>query len=134
MKTETVVGGVIEAQQLLPAVGTVIGLAGIRRQPVAQGEQPDPQVANRLAIIEPAPGVQAPGLLALLERGTGRKSFVRDEEALEDSWRRQFGYEHPGTKLEESYDLWSLGRDGNAGGEGPDADITNYATQNRDGR
>jgi general secretion pathway protein G len=67
-----------------------------------------------------------PGLLALLKRGTGGRSFVRDEGALEDSWRRRFGYEHPGTRRAESYDLWSLGKDGSAGGEGPDADITNW--------
>jgi general secretion pathway protein G len=66
-----------------------------------------------------------PGLLALLERGPGRKSFVKDEQALDDSWKRRFGYEHPGARHVDSYDLWSHGRDGSPGGEGPDADLTN---------
>jgi general secretion pathway protein G len=67
-----------------------------------------------------------PGLVALLEPGTGGRAFVRDEEALEDSWKRRFGYEQPGTQHAQGYDLWSNGRDGNPGGEGPDADLTNW--------
>src|SRR5262245_24343792 len=45
-----------------------------------------------------------PGLLALLERGTSGRSFVRDKDSLEDSWKRRFGYEHPGTRRADSYD------------------------------
>ena len=72
-----------------------------------------------------------PGLLALLENPRGGRSFVRDEDALDDAWRRRFGYEHPGTHRAPSYDLSSLGRDGNPGGEGPDADITNWERAGR---
>ena len=67
-----------------------------------------------------------PGLAALLERGPGGSPFVKEPEAIEDAWRRRFGYEQPASRSESDYDLWSLGRDGNTGGEGPDADITNW--------
>ena len=67
-----------------------------------------------------------PGIVALIRRGPSGAAFVRDEEAIEDAWKRRFGYEQPGARARADYDLWSLGSDGSAGGEGPDADITNW--------
>ncbi len=67
-----------------------------------------------------------PGLVALLEPGSGGGPLVRDEESLNDAWRRRFGYRHPGDRGRAGYDLWSLARDGSQGGAGPDADITNW--------
>jgi general secretion pathway protein G len=73
------------------------------------------------------------GLVALVERpGTGIVGFypdsgyVRDREAIEDGWRRPFGYESPGARSRAEYDLWSNGRDGVSGGDGVDEDITNW--------
>lgn len=43
-----------------------------------------------------------------------------------DPWGRPYSYRHPGEHRTWSYDLWSLGRDGRDGGEGEDADITNW--------
>jgi prepilin-type N-terminal cleavage/methylation domain-containing protein len=48
---------------------------------------------------------------------------VKNEQALDDAWKRRFQYEHPPVRRERGYDLWSWGRDGSEGGEGPDADI-----------
>jgi general secretion pathway protein G len=64
-----------------------------------------------------------PGLVALLDRSSGYGRIVKNEEALDDAWKRRFGYEHPPVRRERGYDLWSFGRDGSEGGEGPDADI-----------
>lgn len=43
-----------------------------------------------------------------------------------DPWTRPYIYRSPGEHDPESYDLYSLGRDGKEGGEGPDADIVNW--------
>lgn len=43
-----------------------------------------------------------------------------------DPWGRPYVYESPGTHNPESYDLYSLGRAGEPGGEGEDADITSW--------
>lgn len=43
-----------------------------------------------------------------------------------DPWRRAYQYQHPGTANPQGYDLASLGRDGVAGGEGEDADLTSW--------
>jgi general secretion pathway protein G len=43
-----------------------------------------------------------------------------------DSWNNEFQYRAPGQRGD--YDLWSLGRDGQDGGEGLDADIGNWQT------
>jgi general secretion pathway protein G len=43
-----------------------------------------------------------------------------------DPWGRPYVYVSPGTVNHESYDLYTLGRDGKPGGEGEDADITSW--------
>ncbi|HXK23761.1 MAG TPA: type II secretion system major pseudopilin GspG [Myxococcota bacterium] len=70
-----------------------------------------------------------PGLVALLEHEPGKKSFVKDEESLEDSWKHRFEYEHPGSHRADMYDLWSNGRDGRPGGEGFEADVTSWGRE-----
>src|SRR5215470_14164300 len=49
-----------------------------------------------------------PGLASLLERRPGIGRIVEDAAALDDAWKRRFGYQHPGSQREESYDLWSF--------------------------
>jgi general secretion pathway protein G len=43
-----------------------------------------------------------------------------------DPWGRPYGYTSPGEHSPTTYDLWSLGRDGETGGEGDDADVTSW--------
>jgi general secretion pathway protein G len=43
-----------------------------------------------------------------------------------DPWGRPYVYVSPGTVNQESYDLYSLGRDGKPGGTDEDADITSW--------
>lgn len=43
-----------------------------------------------------------------------------------DPWGRPFVYERPGDKSGRAYDLYSLGADGQEGGEDLDADIGNW--------
>lgn len=43
-----------------------------------------------------------------------------------DPWGRAYVYRAPGTQNPESYDLYTLGRDGRIGGSGEDADITSW--------
>ena len=44
----------------------------------------------------------------------------------EDPWGRPYLYVAPGKANPQSYDLYTLGRDGREGGEGEDADITSW--------
>lgn len=43
-----------------------------------------------------------------------------------DPWRRPYVYVAPGQENPDTYDLYSLGRDGNTGGEGEDADLKSW--------
>ena len=43
-----------------------------------------------------------------------------------DPWGRAYVYNAPGRENTEAYDLYSLGRDGQPGGEGEDADVTSW--------
>ena len=43
-----------------------------------------------------------------------------------DPWGRPFYYVKPGRANPASFDLYTLGRDGRAGGDGEDADITSW--------
>ncbi|MGE0354237.1 MAG: type II secretion system major pseudopilin GspG [Gemmatimonadales bacterium] len=74
----------------------------------------------------------AQGLAALRTRPDGepaalnwRGPYLR-KDVPPDPWGRPYVYESPGTVNPESYDLKSLGRDGQPGGEGEDADVTSW--------
>ena len=43
-----------------------------------------------------------------------------------DPWGRPYVYTAPGIANPNSYDLYTLGKDGKSGGEGEDADITSW--------
>ena len=45
---------------------------------------------------------------------------------LPDPWNRPYAYRSPGLHGVKTYDLWSKGADGNDGGEGEAADVTNW--------
>jgi len=68
------------------------------------------------------------GLAALVERPDGAIAwngpYIRKADALTDPWGNPYLYKAPGEHGE--YDLSSLGADGQPGGEGEDADITNW--------
>lgn len=44
-----------------------------------------------------------------------------------DPWGSAYQYEVPGTRSSQDYDLFSFGADGEAGGEGLDAEIGNWS-------
>lgn len=68
------------------------------------------------------------GLKALVERPTTPpqpeewSKFLK-EKALKDPWGREYQYRYPGIKTPESYDVYSLGKDGK---EGTEDDIGNW--------
>jgi len=72
------------------------------------------------------------GLASLRERPTGepearnwRGPYLRKAIPL-DPWGRPYSYKSPGEVNAEGYDLLSLGRDGQPGGSGEDADVTSW--------
>ncbi len=72
------------------------------------------------------------GLAALRDRPTGepqarnwRGPYLRKAIPL-DPWGRPYAYKSPGDVNAESYDLLSLGRDGQPGGSGEDSDVTSW--------
>lgn len=46
-----------------------------------------------------------------------------------DPWSNPFEYQQPGVQNPRGFDLWSLGADGQDGGEGVDADIGNWSDE-----
>lgn len=54
-----------------------------------------------------------------------RGPYLRKNVPL-DPWGRPYVYVSPGVHNPESYDLYTLGRDGVVGGTGEDADITSW--------
>jgi general secretion pathway protein G len=49
----------------------------------------------------------------------------------QDPYGRPYIYKSPGEVNRDSYDLLSLGRDGQAGGNGEDADVNSWETKSR---
>ena len=69
----------------------------------------------------------AQGLQALVTNPGGKKNWRQLLQQVDkDPWQNDFQYQFPGTKNPSSFDLWSFGADGVAGGEGPNADIGNW--------
>lgn len=74
------------------------------------------------------------GLEALVERPDGLSDgasyrtggYLQKGSVPLDPWGRPFIYERPGDKSGRPYDLYSLGADGEEGGEDLDADIGNW--------
>ena len=53
--------------------------------------------------------------------------YLQKRRVPEDPWGNPYEYEQPGQNNPHSFDLWSLGADGNPGGDDVDADIGNWA-------
>jgi general secretion pathway protein G len=77
----------------------------------------------------------AQGIAALRSAPSGspaarnwRGPYIRKDPPL-DPWNRPYAYQSPGRVNAGSYDLLSLGRDGQPGGSGEDADITSWSSQ-----
>jgi general secretion pathway protein G len=75
------------------------------------------------------------GLQALIEaptigpepRNYRPGGYLQGGELPQDAWGNPFQYEFPGSNNVGGFDLWSLGADGQPGGNDTDADIGNWA-------
>jgi general secretion pathway protein G len=68
------------------------------------------------------------GLRALIEKPAEAKKWREGgylKELSKDPWEEDYRYAYPGDHGKQ-YDLYSLGADGEQGGEGSNADITNW--------
>ncbi len=69
------------------------------------------------------------GLRALVERPAGVDNwngpYLKNADALTDPWGNPYVYRYPGERGTD-YDLYSLGADGEEGGEGENRDITSW--------
>jgi general secretion pathway protein G len=54
------------------------------------------------------------------------KKWLPNGEVPTDTWGNEFQYYSPGTHSEQAYELISLGKDGQEGGEETDADINSW--------
>jgi general secretion pathway protein G len=68
------------------------------------------------------------GLTALVTAPASAKSwrgpYLKRKDGLTDPWGKPFAYKFPGENGQ--YDVFSLGRDGQPGGDGEDKDLTSW--------
>lgn len=77
------------------------------------------------------------GLRALIEKPSGAPEpyawrpggYLAKKELPKDAWNNEFHYASPGEHNPDSFDLWSFGEDGQAGGNDSAADIGNWSTE-----
>ena len=77
------------------------------------------------------------GLDALINKPSGSPEptnyqpggYLKGGELPKDPWGFEFQYASPGANNAESFDLWSFGKDGTAGGEDLDTDIGNWSDE-----
>jgi general secretion pathway protein G len=58
--------------------------------------------------------------------------YLKGGQVPLDPWHNEFQYESPGSINQDSFDLWSFGKDGAPGGEGLDADLGNWGEERGD--
>jgi len=70
--------------------------------------------------------------LAALVTNPGKSNWAGEyaKRIQKDPWKNDYLYASPGTHNPNGYDLWSLGADGVAGGEGANKDIGNWDAAN----
>ena len=67
------------------------------------------------------------GLRVLVEGPKGVKNFAPlVKELVDDPWGNPYQYRSPGQYGSKTYDLWSMGADGQTGGEDKNKDIVNW--------
>ncbi len=59
--------------------------------------------------------------------------YLREKRIPLDPWGNRYQYEAPGQHNDHSYDIWSFGADGAAGGEENDSDIGNWTEDTVEG-
>lgn len=60
------------------------------------------------------------------------KKYFPDGKVPTDAWGNEFQYYSPGTHGDNPYEIISLGKDGQEGGEDENADISSYSAQSDD--
>ena len=72
----------------------------------------------------------AQGMNALVKNPGGKQNWRQLLTSIDkDPWGNQYQYQFPGARNPSSFDLWSFGADGVAGGEGFNADVGNWADE-----
>ncbi len=63
-------------------------------------------------------------VMTMLLGSCASEQTITKTQVRKDAWGNEYQYRAPGQNGD--YDLYSLGRDGQEGGDGSDADITNW--------
>lgn len=127
----------IELLVVLVILGLLASLAGPRiigylgRSKVQVAHLQIEQLAQSLDLFQIDAGrypTTEEGLLALVQAPSGAAGwqgpYLKKGVVPKDPWGRDYAYRSPGEH--GPYDLYSLGADGQEGGEGEAADITNW--------
>lgn len=114
----SVAGRVGEARRM--ATATQVGLfeQALEAYQLDNGRYPSQQQGLEALVARPT--------VDPLPRSYPERGYIRQRGALEDVWGNAFQYRHPGEHNPAYFDVYSLGRDGEPGGEGADADIGNW--------
>ncbi len=56
------------------------------------------------------------------------EGYLKGGSVPSDPWKEDYHYESPGANNPHSFDLWTFGKDRQAGGEGTSADVGNWAS------
>lgn len=139
----------IEIMAVVLIMGFLAGIVGVAvfsqvdKARVTTAETQIKQLESALAFYQMDNGrfpTTEQGLEALVRQPTSGPQprsyrpggYLQGGQVPLDPWGNPFQYESPGQINSSSFDLWSLGADGEPGGDGVDADIGNWSS-NRGG-
>ncbi len=127
---------------IIGLLGTVVGVAVFQRVDIARATTAKTQIKRLEGALETyrMDNARYPtteqGLRALVDAPTSEPAprnyppgGYLNGALPRDPWGEPYQYESPGSHNSHTFDLWSYGADGQPGGEGPDADVGNWAEQ-----
>ncbi len=114
----SVAGRVGEARRLATSTQVALIEQALEAYQLDNARYPTEQQGLEALVVRPT--------LEPLPRAYPEGGYIRERGPLEDVWGRPFQYRMPGERNPGYFDVYSLGRDGQPGGEGADADIGNW--------
>jgi general secretion pathway protein G len=133
---------------IIGLLSTLVGVSVFQQVDRGRVTAAQAQISNLESVIEIYRMEQArfptteQGLEALVRRDTSASDsrhpfpqggYLKGGRLPLDPWGQEYQYASPGEHNSHGYDIWSWGADGQPGGEGVDADISNWGEDRVDG-
>ena len=123
----------IEVMLVVVIIGILAGVAVVKfggktdQARVSRAQQDIANIGTALRMFELDMGEYPSSLAGLQQNPGGTKNWKGPymEKLSKDPWQNDYQYQYPGSHNKDTYDLFSLGKDGTQSGD----DVTSWSTE-----